>query len=173
MSLLDKLQHLAFDDLARTEAGSAILLVSESEYAELREFAAHTCTVTLAGPQILDLYEACGGEFTELTSWTVGAREAFVTDDGEQMPAGMYATCTEYPEEGFLGPLGVGSEADSAALQCTGCVGVTKPICGHFAEQDDGEGRVSHYCATCGHSNECHEPASTAHSASVAQETKA
>ena len=57
--------------------------------------------------------------------------------------------------------------ADSAALQCTGCVGVTKPICGHFAEQDDGEGRVSHYCATCGHSNECHEPASTAHSASA------
>jgi len=60
--------------------------------------------------------------------------------------------------------------ADSAALQCTGCVGVTKPICGHFAEKDDGEGRVSHYCATCGHSNECHEPASTAHSAPAAHD---
>lgn len=112
MSLLDKLQRFAFDDLARTEAGSAILLVSESEYAELRAAAAHTCTVTLTGPQIRDLAEACGGDFTELTRYTVGERGAFVTDDGEQMPAGLYATCTDYPEEGFIGPLGAESEAD-------------------------------------------------------------
>lgn len=72
-------------------------------------------SVTLTGPQILDLYEACGGDFTELTSWTVGEREAFVSDDGEQMPAGMYATCAEYPDEGFIGPLGAMSEASQPA----------------------------------------------------------
>lgn len=112
MSLFDKLQQFAFDDLARTEAGNAILLVSESDYAELRARAAHACKVTLTGPQIRDLAEACGGDFTELSSWTVGEREAFVTDEGEQMPAGLYATCTDYPDEGFIGPLGVESEAD-------------------------------------------------------------
>lgn len=71
----------------------------------------HACSITLTGPQIHDLYEACGGDFTDLTSWTIGEREAFVSDDGEQMPAGMYATCTDYPEEGFIGPLGAMSEA--------------------------------------------------------------
>lgn len=39
---------------------------------------------------------------------------------------------------------------------CTsGCHG---HICAAFVEQDDGDGRVSDYCATCGHTGECHEP---------------
>lgn len=54
----------------------------------------HACSVPLTGPQILDLYEACGGDFTELTSYTVGEREAFVTDEGEQMPAGWPSGAT-------------------------------------------------------------------------------
>lgn len=44
---------------------------------------------------------------------------------------------------------------EPGTLQCT--AGCEKPICGQFTEQDDGEGRVDTYCATCGHTSECHE----------------
>lgn len=48
------------------------------------------------------------------------------------------------------------AHAESHGRKCTS--GCEKPICGQFTEQDDGEGRVDTYCATCGHTRECHEP---------------
>lgn len=50
-------------------------------------------------------------------------------------------------------------------LECTGCgdppgTDHFQPICSKFEQQDDGEGRVSAYCAACGHSSDCHEPVS-------------
>ena len=70
---------------------------------------------------ILDLYHTCGGEFDD-TEWLVYRTEAFTakadTGDGpgELMPAGVYVILHEYPEEGFIGPLGVTVDQQDAAL---------------------------------------------------------
>ena len=64
----------------------------------------NTNSITLTGAQLRDALEMCGGELE--TEITIMYREAFVSTDGEAMPAGMYAYDTEYPEDGVNGPLG-------------------------------------------------------------------
>jgi hypothetical protein len=46
---------------------------------------------------------------------------------------------------------------DLPHLECVACPAEGRAICYAFMEQDDGEGRVDTYCATCGHSKDCHE----------------
>lgn len=54
------------------------------------------------------------------TEITLTEREAFVSSDGEQMPAGLYCHLTEYPEEGCYGPLGVAPAAPAPGT-CPKC----------------------------------------------------
>lgn len=55
----------------------------------------------LTGMQIQYLNDMMGGEY-DSEGVTIDHREAHTSDEGEQMPEGLYAWFTEYPEEGYV-----------------------------------------------------------------------
>ena len=71
---------------------------------------------------------------------TITQREAFTSDDGEAMPAGLYAHLTEYPEEGVYGPLGDAPAQAQQATICDNC-GEVAPGCGGLFASDGAQCR--------------------------------
>jgi hypothetical protein len=66
----------------------------------------HRCSVELTGAQICDLYELYTDEDAE-TMWTVGYSDTVIDEGtGQYEPPGLYVHLSEYPEEGYIGPLG-------------------------------------------------------------------
>ncbi len=69
---------------------------------------AHRCSLELTGAQICDLYELYRCDEDLETSWVVGYCDTVTdVDTGKYEPPGLYAHLSEYPEEGYIGPLGV------------------------------------------------------------------
>lgn len=62
-------------------------------------------SLTLTGAALLELVDFCDSERD--SELTITEREPFVCPEDGPMPAGLYAHFTDYPEEGWIGPLGV------------------------------------------------------------------
>jgi hypothetical protein len=65
--------------------------------------------VTLSGKALKEILSYIAPDDTEEqleSEVTLVEKDAFISTDSEEMPAGLYVCLAEYPEEGLYGPIG-------------------------------------------------------------------